>query len=183
MLVRVLSICLLAMLFLTLPTYAEKNIPDQQAYFPSTVIAEPTEWVYVTRDGDSATYLAMDTIYREATEAGTILYGDIKKVYTKAGLVHIYHSLKSDASEDDDADALALLKQISYSIAHLSYCNQGTSLAYRLHRITFYNRSGNPLQALDFDDIARQTDTSLTWQPISASMSEQRAIFYRLTNG
>lgn len=181
MLGRILSIWLVTMLCLTLPTYAEETTSSQQSYFPATAIVEPTEWVYVMRDGDSTTYLAMDTTYRESTADGMVLYGDVKKVYTKAGLLQIYHSLKANAFED--ADSLALLKQISYSIAHLSYCNQGTSLAYRLHQITFYNRSDNPLQVLDFDDIARQTDTAVTWQPISAQMNEQRAIFYRLTNG
>lgn len=177
---RILSICLLAMLCIALPVYAEEGLSTQsQPSIESS--AQPVEWVYVTRDGDSATYVALDTIDRQTDENQTIFYGDVKKVYTRSGLLHVYHSLKAESQED--AETLALFKQIDYSIAHVSYCNDELTLSYRLHRVTFYNREREPLLTLDFDDMARQADTEVAWQPITARTGEERAIFYRMTNG
>lgn len=177
---RILSICLLVMLCIALPVYAEEAISTLPQRFTESS-AQPTEWVYVTRDGDSATYLAMDTIDRQTDEHQTIFYGDVKKVYTRSGLLQVYHSLKAENQED--AETLSLLKQIDYSIAHVSYCNDDSSLSYRLHWVTFYNKNQEPLLTLDFDDMARQADTAVAWQPITARTGEERAIFYRMANG
>ncbi len=177
---RILSISLLVMLCIAFPVYAEEAISTQsQPSIESS--AQPIEWVYVTRDGDSATYLAMDTIDRRTDKLQTIFYGDVKKVYTRSGLLQVYHSLKSENQED--AETLALFKQIDYSIAHVSYCNDDSSLSYRLHRVTFYNRERESLLTLDFDDMARQADTEVAWQPITTRTGEERAIFYRMANG
>lgn len=179
---RILSVCLLAMICFGISAHAEENIPIiPPAVEQPTITAEPVEWSYVTRDGDSATYLAMDTISRQTVDDRLVFYGDVKKIYTRSGLIQVYYALKSDCIQDEES--LALLKQIDHSIAHVSYCNTSTALNYRLHRVTFYNRSGNPIQTLDFDDMARQTDTDIEWQPVSDQMREERAVFYRLTNG
>lgn len=144
-------------------------------------MSAPAEWVYVMRDGDCATYLAMDTVTRDEAESGTILGGDVKKVYTRAGLVQVYYALKADRTQD--AETIAQIKQIDHSIAHVSYCHTPSSLLWRLHRVTFYRADGEVIRTLDFDDIARQIDTEVEWQPVTEGMDEERAIFYRLSNG
>lgn len=182
MIAKILSVWVLTMICFVMPVYAEEAIPmipKITEQIASTT--EPTEWVYVTRDGDSTTYLAMDTITRQIDGKYTVFEGDVKKVYTRSGLIEVYHSLKADQEQDEES--LALLKQIDYCIAHVSYANEGNSLSYRLHQVTFYNRSGNPLHTLDFDDIARQLDGEVEWQHVTDQMKEERAIFYRLTNG
>lgn len=139
------------------------------------------DWAFVLRDASSATHLRMDTITRTLDARGTVLCGDIKKVYTKHGLLHIYYSLKN--SRESDAESLAILKEIDYSVSRVSYLNDGASLFHRLHRVTFYNKNDEPLETLDFEDIARQTDTDIEWQEVTRQMTEERAIFYRLANG
>ena len=139
------------------------------------------DWAYVTRDENSTTYLRMDTISHIKSGDATISCGDIKKSYTKHGLVKIYHSLKSADSTDDES--LAILKQIDYAIMHVSYRHVDGTIAHRLHQTTFYNKSGNPIISFDFDDIALQTGAHLTWTPVTSRMEEEIAIFCRLANG
>lgn len=143
--------------------------------------ARPADWAFVLRDSGSATYLRMDTIRRAEEARGTVLYGDLKKVYTKHGLLHVYYSIKN--SHESDEESLAILKQIDHSILHVSYMTDASGIFHRLHSVTFYNKSGNPLETFDFDDIARQTDTDIEWQEVTRQMTEERAIFYRLANG
>lgn len=139
------------------------------------------DWAYVTRDENSTTYLRMDTIKHTPAGAATISCGDIKKTYTKHGLTNIYHTLKEAGSSDDGS--LALLREVDHAIMHISYRQDGTAIAYRLHQTTFYNKSGNPLITFDFDDIALQTGAHLTWEPVTSRMEEEIAIFCRLANG
>lgn len=139
------------------------------------------DWAYVTRDENSTTYLRMDTIKHTKSGEMTISCGDIKKAYTKHGLVNVYHSLKETDSTDDES--LTMLKQIDHAIMHVSYRQQGTAITHRLHRTTFYNKSGNAIMVFDFDDIALQTGAHLTWTPVTSRMKEEIAIFCRLANG
>lgn len=143
--------------------------------------ARPADWAFVLRDSSSATYLRMDTIRRADEARGTVLYGDLKKTYTKHGLLHVYYSIKN--SHESDEETLAVLKQIDHSILHVSYTSNASGILHRLHRVTFYNKSGNPIETFDFDDIARQTDTDVEWQEVTRQMTEELAIFYRLANG
>ncbi|MBO5245366.1 MAG: hypothetical protein J6B02_04625 [Selenomonadales bacterium] len=185
---KALSRYILALLLLIVPITAESApaveqtaVSEQTAPTDHYREARPADWAFVLRDASSATHLRMDTITRETTPRGTVLYGDLKKVYTKHGLLHIYYSLKN--SRESDPGSLALLKQIDHSVSHVSYLADGTSIFCRLHRVTFYNKSGNPIETLDFDDIARQIDTEVEWQEVTRQMTEERAIFYRLANG
>ena len=139
------------------------------------------DWAYVTRDENSSIYLRMDTIKHTPVQGMTISCGDIKKTYTKHGLVKVYHSLKATEATDDES--LDILKQIDHAIMHISYRHDGTAIAHRLHQTTFYNKSGNPLITFDFDDIALQTGAHLTWEPVTSRMDEEIAIFCRLANG
>lgn len=186
MLGRILSIYVLFLLFFTLPAYAEEteSTPAGKQAMSTTwadAAWQSADWAYVMRDESSATYLRMDTITRKSDDDAAIFCGDIKKVYTKHGLLQVYHSLKNKS--DMDADSLALLKEIDYAVMHVSYRNDGRAIFHRLHRVTFYNKSGSALETLDFDDIACQTDTEIAWQEVTRQMTEEKAIFYRLANG
>lgn len=139
------------------------------------------DWAYVTRDENSSTYLRMDTIKHTRSGDVTISCGDIKKTYTKHGLTSVYYSLKATADQDDES--LALLKEIDHAIMHVSYRQVGSTIAHRLHRTTFYNKSGNIITVFDFDDLALQTGAHLIWTPVTSRMDEEIAIFCRLANG
>lgn len=200
MIAKVLSIYVLALLVFSLQPSAEcaQSIAPSAAPNIETILAAESaapsaqqtdaladlrtaDWAFVLRDANSATHLRMDTITRTLDARGTILCGDIKKVYTKHGLLHIYYSLKN--SRESDEASLAILKQIDCSVSRVSYLHDGTTIFCRLHRVTFYDKSGEPLETFDFEDIARQTDTDLEWQEVTRQMTEERAIFYRLVNG
>ncbi len=139
------------------------------------------DWAYVTRDENSSTYLRMDTIKHTRSGDATISCGDIKKSYTRHGLTNVYRSLKASAEQDDES--LAILKEIDHAIMHVSYRQVGSAIAYRLHRTSFYNKSGNVITVFDFDDIALQTGAHLSWTPVTSRMEEEIAIFCRLANG
>lgn len=139
------------------------------------------DWAYVTRDENSTIYLRMDTIKHTPAGDETISCGDIKKTYTKHGLTAVYRSLKETDTTDDES--LDILKQIDHAVMHISYRYDGNAIAHRLHQATFYNKSGNPILTLDFDDIDLQTGAHLTWTPVTSRMHEEIAIFCRLANG